>query len=147
MTVCEIIWRAISTVTYGTTKTSTLDYVCHHCSLSKSYSQQKLWTSIIAPYYSSTTLGQGKTHLKSQVITDTYRRARRIVIAIFGGTVVLIGILMLVLPGPAIVVIPAGLAILSLEFAWARRWLRKIKRKTEQTLNSWNQRNKDTRSK
>ncbi|GMQ90340.1 MAG: hypothetical protein BMS9Abin10_0707 [Gammaproteobacteria bacterium] len=69
-----------------------------------------------------------------QVIVDAYRRARRIAIAIVGGSVVLLGIAMLVLPGPAIVVIPAGLAILGLEFAWARRWLRKIKRKTRQTL-------------
>jgi tellurite resistance protein TerC len=32
-----------------------------------------------------------------------------------------------VLPGPAIVVIPVGLGILGIEFAWARRWLRKVK--------------------
>ncbi len=69
-----------------------------------------------------------------QVIVDAYRRARRIAVAIVGGSVVVLGIAMLVLPGPAIVVIPAGLAILGLEFAWARRWLRKIKRKTRQTL-------------
>ena len=30
---------------------------------------------------------------------------------------------MLVLPGPAVVVIPAALAILAVEFLWARRWL------------------------
>ena len=34
---------------------------------------------------------------------------------------------MLVLPGPAIVVIPIGLAILAAEFSWARRWLRKLR--------------------
>ena len=34
---------------------------------------------------------------------------------------------MLVLPGPAMLVIPAGLAILSLEFSWAARVLRKAK--------------------
>ena len=45
----------------------------------------------------------------------TYRSARRVSIAIVGGTVVLIGIALIVLPGPATVVIPAGLAILSLE--------------------------------
>ncbi|MFQ5994792.1 MAG: PGPGW domain-containing protein [Acidiferrobacterales bacterium] len=81
------------------------------------------------------------------MIAHSYRRARRIVIAIVGGTVVLIGILMLALPGPAIVVIPAGLAILSLEFAWARRWLRKIKRTTEQAANAWNRPSKDMRLK
>jgi tellurite resistance protein TerC len=57
----------------------------------------------------------------------TYRIARRIVIALIGGTVLLIGLAMVVLPGPALVVIPAGLAILGLEFAWARRWLAKVR--------------------
>lgn len=56
-----------------------------------------------------------------------YRLARRIVIALIGGTVLLIGIAMTVLPGPAVVVIPAGLAILGIEFAWARRWLAKVR--------------------
>ena len=32
---------------------------------------------------------------------------------------------MIVLPGPAVVVVPLGLAILATEFIWARRWLRK----------------------
>ena len=38
---------------------------------------------------------------------------------------------MIVLPGPAFIVIPAGLGILGLEFAWARRWLHKVKEKAE----------------
>jgi tellurite resistance protein TerC len=59
------------------------------------------------------------------------RSARRVVIAIIGGTVVAIGLAMVVLPGPAIVVIPAGLAILATEFAWARYLLRRMKEKTE----------------
>ncbi|HET7625469.1 MAG TPA: PGPGW domain-containing protein [Verrucomicrobiae bacterium] len=46
---------------------------------------------------------------------------RRILIGILGGLVLLVGIAMIILPGPAIVVIPLGLAILSTEFAWARR--------------------------
>jgi tellurite resistance protein TerC len=46
---------------------------------------------------------------------------------LIGGTVVLLGIALLVLPGPAFIVIPAGLGILALEFAWARRWLRKAR--------------------
>jgi tellurite resistance protein TerC len=59
----------------------------------------------------------------------TYKLARRIVIAMIGTTVVLIGVAMLVLPGPAVIVIPLGLGILSIEFAWARHWLHAIKRK------------------
>ena len=39
----------------------------------------------------------------------------------------LAGAALIVLPGPAFVVIPIGLAILSIEFAWARRWLKKVR--------------------
>ena len=53
--------------------------------------------------------------------------AKRIVVAIIGGTVTLIGIALIVLPGPALVVIPVGLSILATEFIWARRWLRKVR--------------------
>jgi hypothetical protein len=54
-------------------------------------------------------------------------RTKRIVVALFGGTVLLIGICLIVLPGPAMLVIPAGLAILATEFVWARRWLHKVR--------------------
>ena len=57
----------------------------------------------------------------------TYRWARRIAVAVVGGTVLAIGIALLVLPGPALVVIPVGLAILGIEFAWARRWLHRAR--------------------
>ncbi len=57
----------------------------------------------------------------------TYRWARRIVVGVFGGTLLLIGIAMVVLPGPAIIVVPLGLGVLGLEFAWARHWLRKLR--------------------
>ena len=57
----------------------------------------------------------------------TYKTARRIVVAIVGTSVLLVGVVMLVTPGPAIVVIPIGLAILAIEFVWARHWLRKVR--------------------
>ena len=50
----------------------------------------------------------------------TYKIARRIVVTLVGMTVLLIGVIMIVMPGPAVVFIPVGLAILGLEFAWAR---------------------------
>ena len=55
------------------------------------------------------------------------RAARRLVVLVVGSTVLLIGIAMLVLPGPAVVVIPSGLAILGIEFVWARRLLRRFR--------------------
>ncbi len=57
----------------------------------------------------------------------TYKAARRIVVGVVGVTVLLIGVIMLVTPGPALVVIPVGLAILSIEFTWARSWLKKLR--------------------
>jgi tellurite resistance protein TerC len=57
----------------------------------------------------------------------TYKWARRIAIAVLGFTVLAVGVAMLVLPGPALLVIPIGLGILGLEFAWARHWLHKVK--------------------
>jgi len=74
----------------------------------------------------------------NQVLSDTYKKARRVVVAIVGGSVVVVGILMIALPGPAILVIPAGLAVLGIEFAWARRWLRKLKAKTQETMDYFN---------
>lgn len=46
---------------------------------------------------------------------------RKIMIAIIGTTVLVFGIVLIVLPGPAVIVIPIGLAILATEFIWARR--------------------------
>jgi tellurite resistance protein TerC len=65
----------------------------------------------------------------------TYRWARRIAVAVVGGTVLLVGVALIVLPGPAFVVIPVGLAILGLEFAWARLWLRRVKQRSAQVVN------------
>lgn len=55
------------------------------------------------------------------------KHVKRIVVMVAGGTVLAIGIALIVLPGPAFIVIPAGLAILAIEFAWARRWLNKVR--------------------
>ena len=52
---------------------------------------------------------------------------RKIIYSVVGVTVILIGIAMIVLPGPAILVIPFGLAILASEYAWARRIIRRGK--------------------
>ena len=50
---------------------------------------------------------------------------RKIVYSVLGITILLIGIVMIVLPGPAIIVIPLGLLILAGEYAWARRVVRR----------------------
>jgi tellurite resistance protein TerC len=58
---------------------------------------------------------------------------RRVIIAVIGGTILLIGLVLLVLPGPALLVIPLGLAILGTEFVWARRWLQKARAMLKET--------------
>ena len=50
---------------------------------------------------------------------------RKLIYSVIGITVLLIGIAMIVLPGPAFIVIPVGLAILASEYAWARRIIRR----------------------
>jgi tellurite resistance protein TerC len=62
------------------------------------------------------------------------RHVRRLIIFIVGLTVLLIGIAMIVLPGPATVVIPLGLGILAIEFAWARRLLDQLKNQGNRVL-------------
>lgn len=52
---------------------------------------------------------------------------KRIVVAIVGFTVLLVGIATIILPGPAFIIIPLGLAILATEFVWAQRLLTKAK--------------------
>jgi uncharacterized protein (TIGR02611 family) len=52
---------------------------------------------------------------------------KRVIVSIIGATVLLIGIALLVLPGPGFIVILIGLAILATEYAWARRWLKKAR--------------------
>ena len=53
---------------------------------------------------------------------------KRWILAVAGFTVLALGVAMIVLPGPAIVVIPIGLGILATEFVWARSLLNRIKR-------------------
>ena len=55
------------------------------------------------------------------------KAVNRIAILVVGSTVLAIGVALLVLPGPAFIVIPVGFAILAVEFAWARRWLHKAR--------------------
>jgi uncharacterized protein (TIGR02611 family) len=63
-----------------------------------------------------------------RTVDRTYKIARRVAVTVVGSTVLAVGVALIVLPGPAFVVIPIGLAILGLEFAWARLWLKKVRR-------------------
>jgi len=68
--------------------------------------------------------------------TENIRIVRRVIVSVVGATVLLIGIALLVLPGPAFIVIPIGLAILATEYAWARRWLKKVRQMATDVVSS-----------
>lgn len=52
-------------------------------------------------------------------------KLRKLIVGVIGSTVILFGLALVVLPGPAFLVIPLGLAILATEFAWARRLIKR----------------------
>lgn len=61
----------------------------------------------------------------------TLGQAKRMIVSVIGFTILIAGIAMIVLPGPAVVVIPVGLAILATEFIWARKLLVTVKERIE----------------
>ena len=63
----------------------------------------------------------------SGYVLAVLRGARRAIVFTLGISVILVGIVMIVAPGPAVVVIPLGLGILATEFLWARRLLVSLK--------------------
>ncbi len=65
--------------------------------------------------------------IKTWMMGLGFRQVRRVVVFVVGMTLLLIGVIMLVTPGPAFIVIPASLALLGLEFRWARRLLRRAR--------------------
>ena len=64
---------------------------------------------------------------RPSISRSALRHVRRTIVAVIGLTVLAIGVAMIVLPGPATVVIPLGLGILAVEFAWARRLLERLR--------------------
>ncbi len=75
-------------------------------------------------------------------VKDTYKLAKRIAITVVGISILAIGIVMIIAPGPAFILIPVGLAILGLEFAWARLWLKRLR----ESISSRNMRNHGERA-
>jgi tellurite resistance protein TerC len=61
------------------------------------------------------------------LILKTLQQAKRLIVIVVGSTILLMGIAMIVLPGPAVLVIPVGLGVLATELVWARRLLNKLK--------------------
>jgi len=66
-----------------------------------------------------------------EVVRFIARNSKRAAISIVGGVLVLGGLAMLVLPGPGILVIALGFAVLGTEYAWAATALERTKRGAE----------------
>jgi tellurite resistance protein TerC len=65
-----------------------------------------------------------------------YKQIRKLVIFLIGTSIVLIGCVLFFTPGPAIIVIPVGLAVLATEFIWAKKLLKKFKETTSSITKS-----------
>ena len=67
----------------------------------------------------------------TEVLRFIGRSSKRIAVTVVGGAVVAAGLAMLVLPGPGILVVAVGFAILGTEYAWAAAALERTKRTPE----------------
>ena len=65
------------------------------------------------------------------MILRTVEQVRRVFLMIAGFTLLLAGGVMLVTPGPGLLVIFLGLGLLAAEFVWARRLMDRLKREGE----------------
>ena len=70
-------------------------------------------------------------------LITTVKQAKRLITVVMGFTVVLIGIIMLVTPGPGIVAILLGLAMLGTEFIWARKLMKRFNHHANNVKNSF----------
>lgn len=61
-------------------------------------------------------------------------RIKKIVVTIIGFTVLIFGIILIVFPGPAFIVIPIGLAILATEYVWAKKLYDKMKYRIQKMI-------------
>jgi Ca2+-transporting ATPase len=78
--------------------------------------------------------GRMASRSKGEMSKQTLNFIRRMFVGIAGITILLIGVALLVLPGPAFIVIPVGLAILASEFVWARVLLQKARTALAKTV-------------
>lgn len=55
-------------------------------------------------------------------------QVKKLFITLAGAACLFVGVFFVLLPGPAVIFLPLGLALLSLEYPWAKVWLRKVQR-------------------
>lgn len=64
----------------------------------------------------------------------TIVKVKRFLFTLIGFTILMIGIVMIVFPGPAFIIIPLGLAILGTEYVWANKMFEKMKKGVKKTF-------------
>jgi tellurite resistance protein TerC len=79
---------------------------------------------------------------KHAPIITTIKQAKRLIVFVTGLTVLLVGVALLVLPGPGIITIVLGLAILATEFVWAQRLYKRFEKGAKDIKNSLRNDNK-----
>jgi tellurite resistance protein TerC len=78
------------------------------------------------------------------MILRTVEQVRRVFLVIAGFTLLLAGVIMLVTPGPGLLVIFLGLGLLAAEFVWARRLMDRMRRESERVLDAvWKTKDED----
>lgn len=76
--------------------------------------------------------------IKKETFTiKTIKQAKRLIKVVIGFTVLLLGLIMLVTPGPGIVTIVLGLAILGTEFVWAKKLMKRFEKEAVNVKNSF----------
>ncbi len=67
----------------------------------------------------------------------TVKQAKRLITIVIGFTILLLGIIMLVTPGPGIAAIILGLALLGTEFIWAKKLMKRFNHHANNVKNSF----------
>jgi tellurite resistance protein TerC len=103
----------------------------HYVKIPNAYSLLVIVTTLAVGIFASIARTEDSAGVRAvvpaRVLTWARRNVRRIVALVVGTTVLLIGVVMLAAPGPGVLVLLAGLAILAAEFAWARRLLKRTR--------------------
>jgi len=79
------------------------------------------------------------------MIIRAFKQAWKLIIFVIGMTLLLLGIIMIVTPGPALVVIPLGLVVLATEFIWAKTLLIRFEKEFARAKEKWFHKNKKTK--
>ena len=73
----------------------------------------------------------------NEVVVWVGRSGKRIAVTTVGFLLVAVGLVLLVVPGPGLLLIAAGLAVLATEYTWARSALEQTKRRAGQMTDRW----------